>query len=108
MAEKETPDEHATDKGELRRDIVLDPAFVSIYANGLEVRRTQYDLRIRLLRIEDLSPEGARLTAMADAILSLPAAKSLATLLTRHVKKYEEDFGCSIPTFIKPQEDGEE
>lgn len=63
------------------------------YTNSVEVLTSMYDVQLRIGVIEEAGEEGLVIRTTARVFMSPQHAKSLADVLTRNVREYEERFG---------------
>src|SRR5438874_6938518 len=76
-----------------RRETTKHPDFFSIYANDIQVAVSNWDIRLILGEIGDLSdtdPNVLNIKQLGEIRLSLQIAKRLADILTAQIKAYEK------------------
>jgi hypothetical protein len=64
------------------------------YVSHAEVQVTPWDFRIRLGRVDDITPELVVVRELVDLRMSPQHAKSLLQLLAEQMQKYEQAFGA--------------
>jgi hypothetical protein len=71
------------------------PAFVSIYANDINVMLTPWDFRLRIGQLDavDVQANEAIVTILADVRMSPPHLKKLVQVLTKQLEHYETHIG---------------
>jgi hypothetical protein len=83
------------------------PAFVTIYANNVELNVSPWDFKFRLGHVSDITDELFSVEETAHVYMSPPHAKAFLKILSGALKKYEETFGKIIDVEIpggKPTE----
>lgn len=91
-------------RGNIDRQVVVSPSFVSIYANDTQVQTTPWDVRLTLGEMSVDAVDGVRtvnVRELAEVRMSLQHVKRVVKILSSQLKVYEESFG----TIPQPSDD---
>jgi len=83
-------------KVQVHRESTKSPAFLSIYANDVDIQATPWDLRLVLGEITDrpsLANPTISIKELCEVRISPQLAKQLAIVLMGQLRAYEEQFG---------------
>jgi hypothetical protein len=69
------------------------PAFVSIYANNVELNVSPWDFRFRLGHIIEATDESVSIEETAHVYMSPQHAKAFLKVLSGTLQRYEDKFG---------------
>lgn len=98
----DTVHEPAKLQNALERHIVRSPAFVSIYANDIQLMTSPWDMRLVLSEMGDLMENDAvAINQLAELRISLPLAKKLTMMMIEQINKYEARVGVRVPLGVE-------
>ena len=81
---------------EPRRVVTVDPDFVSLYANDIQIQTSPWDMRLTFGEVGDhILSEGPSITIkqVGELRISLPLAKRLTMIMLEQLKTYEAQVG---------------